>query len=382
MINPPLMPHQEKAVAELSNGKILKGGTGSGKTRTAMAYYVRRTAPWAKLYVITTAMKRDSGDWEEEARIFGCDIVVDSWNNLSNYEEITDAFFIFDEQRVVGSGSWVKSFLKITKRNEWILLSATPGDTWLDYAPVFIANGYYKNKREFIEEHVVYVPYLKFPKVQRILGAQRLSRQLSEILVAMDFKRHTTRHEIEKYVEYDRDLYNTVWMRRWNYLEERPIRQVSELFSLLRRVVNSDLSRKTELEKLLVKHPRIIVFYNFDYELEILRSIDTPKAEWNGHRHEPIPSTERWMYMVQYSAGAEGWNCISTDTVVFYSPTYSYRAFEQAKGRIDRLNTPYTDLYYYVLRSPSVIDCVILLTLARKKNFNESAALKSMAGGN
>lgn len=371
------MQHQEKAIKELRNGNILKGGVGSGKTRTALGYYVT-LAPWIKLYVITTAMKRDSLDWEDEARLWGCEVVVDSWNNLMNYEDVEDAFFIFDEQRVVGSGVWVKAFLEVTKKNQWILLSATPGDTWMDYIPVFVANGFYKNRTEFCREHVVFSRYAKFPKVERIIGTRSLSLHLHSILVEMPYTRHTVRETIDVYVEYDKELFNTVWRRRWNHLEDRPVRSVAELFSLGRRVANSDPSRLARVKDLLIEHPKLIIFYNFDYELEILRKLEVKQAEWNGHKHEEIPDGEEWVYLVQYAAGAEGWNCITTDAMVFYSATYSYRAFEQAKGRIDRLNTPFTKLRYYVLRSSCVIDTMIYRTLGDKKSFNERSALKRM----
>lgn len=90
------------------------------------------------LCIITTARKRDTGEWDEELAhfymstdpehdIYEHKVVVDSWNNIGKYVGVKNAFFIFDEQRVVGKGAWVKSFYKITQNNEWILLSATPG---------------------------------------------------------------------------------------------------------------------------------------------------------------------------------------------------------------------------------------------------------------
>ena len=373
--NPSLMPHQAKAVNQLGNGKILKGGTGTGKTRTALAYY-RQYAPWVKLYVVTTALKRDTGDWEQEAHLWGVECEVLSWNALHDYEDVEGAFFIFDEQRVVGSGVWVKSFIKVTQHNKWILLSATPGDSWMDYIPVFIANGFYKNRTEFCREHVVFSRFTKFPKVERILGERQLERQLSSILVEMEYVRHTKRREVDVFAEYDVDLFATVWRRRWNYLEQRPIRNVAELFSLMRRVINSHQSRLDRIRDLLIKHPRMIIFYNFDYELEILRRLDVVSAEWNGHNHQAVPEGDEWVYLVQYAAGAEAWNCITTDTVVFYSLTYSYRQFEQSKGRIDRINTGYVILNYYIIRSASWLDNSIWKCLGLKKNFNENKALK------
>lgn len=370
-----LMPHQVKAVSELRNGCILKGKVGSGKTLTALAYY-NDNETVERLIVITTAMKRDSGDWQAEGRLMGLFPEVSSWNEMEQYEDVEGAFFIFDEQRVVGSGAWVKSFLKITKKNQWILLSATPGDTWMDYIPVFLANGFYKTRSEFLREHVVFSRFAKFPKVERFTSTDRLARLLRGILVEMPFERHTIRHQVDVFVEYDRTLLDTVWKRRWNFKEDRPIRHAGELCSLMRFVTNSHPSRIERIRDLLIEHPKLIIFYNFDYELEILRSLEVKRAEWNGHNHEPVPVGDEWVYLVQYTAGAEGWNCTTTDAMVFYSLTYSYRAFEQAKGRIDRLNTPFTDLTYYVLRAANVIDRGVFKALEEKRNFNERTAMK------
>lgn len=376
-----LQPHQQTALKQLSNGNILWGGVGSGKSRVAAAYYMERERP-KDIYVITTAKKRDSLDWDgefatyaigkyPEATIAGT-LVVDSWNNIDKYSKVTGAFFIFDEQRLVGSGRWVKAFLKIARNNHWILLSATPGDTWMDYIPVFVANGFYKNRTEFKLEHVVYAPYTKFPKVARYLNEGHLFRLRDKILVPMPYPRMTVRHSITVPVTYNQDLLRSVIKNRWHIYQNRPIRDIAELFQVLRKVVNSDPSRVRAVRTLLEKHPKLVVFYNFDYELEALRGLQdvTEVSEWNGHKHEEIPDATSWIYLVQYVAGSESWNCVETDTIVFYSLTYSYKNWEQAHGRIDRMNTPFRDLYYYILRSKSVIDLAIWKSLKAKKNFN------------
>jgi hypothetical protein len=352
-----LRPHQKEALEKLSNGNILWGGVGSGKSRVAVAYYEKHEKP-KDVYVITTAKKRDSKDWEGEfARIaiggekdatVGGILAVDSWNQIDKYKNVTGAFFIFDEQRLVGSGKWVRAFIKIAKQNNWILLSATPGDTWMDYIPVFMANGFYKTRSEFKMEHVVYTPYVRFPKVLRYVGEGKLIKLREKILVPMPYEKLTVRHSVTKTVSYKEDLLKSVIKNRWNIYQNRPIRDIAELFQILRRIINSDASRVRAIEKLMDEHPKMVIFYNFDYELEILRQLAAkiPVAEWNGHKHEEIPKTDRWLYLVQYVAGAEGWNCIETNVIVFYSLTYSYKNWEQAHGRIDRLNTPYRDLYY------------------------------------
>lgn len=377
-----LMPHQKEAVTNLKNGSILWGGVGSGKTMTALAYYIASEAP-KDVVVITTAKKRDSLDWEGEALMFGIGtepglthqgvLTVDSWNNIGKYIEREGCFFIFDEQRLVGTGTWVKHFIKISQKNRWILLSATPGDTWLDYAPVFIANGFYKNITDFKRKHVLYEPWSKFPKVKGYLNETKLELLRNEILVEMAFVRHTERMVNRIYLDYDQVKFNQVVKDRWNPYEDKPVKDVSELFRLMRRISNEDPSRVEFIRKLLTCHDRLIIFYNFNYELELLRELKdrTDVFEWNGHRKDPVPEGDKWVYLVQYVAGAEGWNCVSTDAMVLYSMTYSYKNFMQALGRIDRLNTPYTTLYYYLLTSYSAIDSAVLKSLTLKKSFNE-----------
>ena len=379
-----LMPHQKEALERLDNRKILYGGTGSGKSLTAAAYYVEREAS-KPVYVITTAKKRDALDWEREFTKFGVStwweatrygvLVVDSWNNISKYVDVEDAFFIFDEQRLVGTGKWVKTFQKIAAKNNWILLSATPGDTWMDYVPVFIANGFYRNATQFKREHVVYAPFVKYPKIVRYLNTELLEKYRNIVLVEMPYEKHTNPIEQLVPVAYDDERMKRAHVDRWNVFENEPIKDVGELFRVMRKIANTDPDRTEKLLELLETHPKIVVFYNFDYELEILRELSdiVPVAEWNGHRKQAIPDTDSWLYLVQYTAGAEGWNCISTDTMVFWSLTYSWKIFHQAKGRIDRLNTEFTDLYYFIFKSNSFIDDVVWKSLKRKKRFNESA---------
>lgn len=393
-----LMQHQKDAVEHLGNGKILYGGVGSGKTMTVLAYYMKEEQP-KDVIIITTSKKRDSLDWEREAAGFGIGtersatvagtIVVDSWNNLGKYESIRDAFFVFDEQRLVGSGAWVKSFIKIAKENHWVLLSATPGDTWLDYAPVFIANGFYKNITDFKRQHILYEPFTKYPKIRGYLGVTKLELLRNDVLVEMPYFKHTTRYLNYTDVDYNVKLFNRVYKDRWNPYEDQPIKDVAEMFRLMRKVVNSDPSRLQMIRELMTSHDRLIIFYSFDYELEILRTLgdyelweDGPFCEnvdvfeLNGHRHDPVPTGEKWVYLVQYVAGAEAWNCTETDAMVLYSLTYSYKNFIQAQGRIDRLNTPFSSLYYYIFASYSKIDISIKSSLSEKKSFNEKKFLR------
>ena len=396
-----LYDYQIEAIEKMRNGSILCGKVGSGKSRTSLAYYfmkigegsvINEYIPMCKmvnLYIITTARKRDTKEWEAELQPFlisadhpedtiyyDLEVHIDSWNNIAKYVGVKDAFFIFDEQRVVGRGAWVKAFLKISKANRWILLSATPGDTWMDYVPVFIANGFYKNRTEFNERHVIFSRFAKYPQVDRYVNEGRLIRYRKDILVTMDYEKPTRTHEELIDVDYDRQTYKDIMTVRWNIYEDAPIQNASELCYVARKSVNSDPSRIEAVIDIVSDHPKVIVFYNYDYELELLKNApygkDISIAEWNGHKHQLIPKSDRWVYLVQYTAGAEGWNCIETDTMVFFSLNYSYKIMVQSAGRIDRMNTPFTDLYYYKLRSNSPIDIAISKALRKKQNFNEN----------
>lgn len=400
---PFLYDFQMEAVNKAFNGCIFNGSVGSGKSRTSLFYYFKEQGGWIDgsdyvpmkkpkdLYIITTAAKRDKGEWQQELIPFRMTtdeqsyyphkVVIDSWNNIQKYVHITGAFFILDEDRVTGSGAWVKAFLKITKSNDWVILSATAGDVWLDYWAVFVANGFYKNKTEFIREHIVYSRFSKYPRVERYTNTHRLMRLRNKILIDMTFERHTKPHHEDVYCDYDIPFYKDTIRKRWDPFKDEPIQQASSLCYILRRIVNSAESRQVQLLELLEDHPKAIIFYNFDYERDILRNLGyeegTEIAEWSGHAHQPLPTGDRWIYLVQYTAGCEGWCAITTDTMIFYSQNYSYKVMTQAAGRIDRLNTKFIDLYYYHLKSRSGIDLAISKALREKKKFNEQKWLDS-----
>lgn len=413
-----LSDEQRKAVDKMSNGCILNGDVGSGKSRTGLYYYFKEQGGSfingkyvdmvnpKDLYIITTAKKRDNLEWDMELSLYlmsvdkenshykNMNIIVDSWNNIKKYKDVKDAFFIFDEDKVTGNGVWVKTFLKLTKHNDWIILSATPGDTWEDYIPVFIANGFYRNRNEFTSQHIVYARWCKFPKIDKWLDVDILVHYRNKILVTMNVPRSTVRHDINIYTYYNKGLYKSTLKNRWDPYKNEPIQQASTLCYILRRIVNEDESRISAMLEILENVDKAIIFYNFDYELDMLRrvfsdcdcydeimnpdSLVYEVAEWNGHNHQPVPDSKRWVYLVQYNAGCEGWNCIKTDTIIFFSQNYSYKTLEQAKGRIDRMNTPFVDLYYYHIKSHASIDAAISKAIENKKLFNAKSYAEKM----
>lgn len=394
-MNLELYSSQIDAIHKMKNGCILNGAVGTGKSRTALAYIylqelkgslqINGEGVWKPpkikkdIYIITTAKKRDSGEWEKELKPFKIKAVIDSWNNIQKYQKVYNSFFIFDEQRVVGSGAWVKAFLKITKKNHWILLSATPGDTWKDYIPVFIANGFYKNRTEFNMKHVVYKPYMNFPVIDHYVDEYELISQRNQILVHMRASRKIKKEKKKITCMYDKNKYKKIFRDRWDVFENKPIEETGKLCYLLRRVVNEDEDRINALKVLLCDHPKTIIFYNYTPELNILRQVAKEMqydiGEWNGEIHSEVPTSKKWVYLCQYTAASEGWNCITTDTIIFYSLSYSYKAITQAEGRIDRVNSPFDVLYYYYLESAAPIDLAIARALHEKRDFNERSFL-------
>jgi len=391
-----LYDYQYDAVRKMKNGCILNGGVGSGKSRTALYYYFtlcggkidfgtyeKMTHP-LDLYIITTARKRDTAEWVLEMtpylmlddRLYpDTRFVIDSWNNIAKHKDAVGAFFIFDEDRVIGKGAWVKAFLKIARVNKWVILSATPGDAWVDYIPVFIANGFYRNRTEFTRDHIIYSNYAKWPQIKGYVNERKLYTLRNQILVEMDYERHTRRNHETIWCDYSRIDYKYAQKERWDRFEDKQIDTAAALCYCLRRIVNSDESRIEAVKRIMEEKHRAIIFYNYNYELGLLlQAFDNGAytvSEWNGHVHQEIPNDNNWVYLVQYAAGAEGWNCITTDTIIFYSENYSYRMMEQAAGRIDRVNTPFEELYYYHLKSHAGIDLAIARALERKEDFNQ-----------
>ena len=401
-VKPFLYPHQEEALKKMFNGCLLNGGTGSGKSRTGLYYFFsknggrydgRTYTPMRgkppDLYILTTAKKRNDKEWEEElvpfllypdpkthmTQRYGNKVIIDSWQNIKKYTDVVGAQFIFDENKISGKGVWAKSFLKITKNNEWIILSATNGDKWEDYETVFLAHHFFRNRTDFRDNHLVYNQYSKFPDVIGYRNETRLCRLRDRLIVDMDFERHTTQIHEDIYCQYNMMKYREAMRKRWDPYKEEPISQASSLCYVLRHIVNEDESRQVKLLELIEDHPRSIIFYNFDFELDILLNLAYPEgtivAQYNGHCHDKLPESDRWVYIVQYTSGCEAWNTISTDTIIFYSQNYSYKVLVQASGRIDRLTTPYTELHYYHLKSYASIDVAITKALRQKKKFNE-----------
>lgn len=402
MVNLELYPSQIEALKKMHNGCVLVGGTGSGKSRTGLAYMylnelkgglqINGKGKWSPpkvkkdLYIITTARKRDSHDWDKEMLPFRLStdislsegkikVIVDSWNCIQKYVNVYGALFIFDEQKTTSGKKWSKAFIKIAKRNRWIMLSATPADNYNDLVSLFIANGYFKNKTEFNMRHVVFKPYMKYPVVDHYIGTGTLNYYRRQMYVIMDSQRKIHRESQIIRCNYSKENYKIIWKKRWNYFDNEPIEESGKLCYLLRRVVNEDEDRINHLIDILKEHPTAIIFYNYSPELELLREtfskLHYKFTEWNGEKHEEVPQGNKWVYLCQYNSCSEAWNCITTNTMIFYSLNYSYKTTVQAAGRIDRSNSPYDVLYYYYLSSYSPIDLAIQKALKEKRNFNE-----------
>ena len=400
-----LKPEQQEAVDKLQSGNILVAGTGAGKSRTGLYWYFKEnggafigdeykpmTDP-KDLYIITTAEKRNTHDWDKEMSLYLLStnpeanhyqnkVVVNSWQQISKYKTVSGAYFLFDEDHLTGTGEWVKSFLKIAKNNKWIILTATPGDKYEDYGPVFVANGYFSSISEFKQRHIIYDYRPGWPRFVKCVGTARLDRLKQRIIVRMNYEHKVEVHSTDILCDYDTVLYKTVVRQRWNPYENKPIENASQYCYCLRRITNLDESRVEACKEIVNQRNRVIIFYNHDPELYLLREVDfgpdVAIAELNGHKHEAIPDTPRWVYLVNYAAGAEAWECTKTDTVIFYSQNYSYKTMVQAAGRIDRRNTPFSDLYYYHLKSRAPIDLAIEQCIKAKKKFNENTFAQAM----
>lgn len=397
-----IKPYQQDAVDRMHNGCLLNTGTGSGKSFMSILYYWTKVCDGVytddefkpmknprPLLIITTPKKRDEKEWDKDLAPFllssddnlnswsdVAKVTIDSWNNIKKYVNYIGHFVIFDENCLASWGTWTKSFLKIAKKNRWILLTATSGDSWTDWLPVFIANGYFKNKTEFRNNHVEYNPYTRYPSIKAYHNVGKLIKYRNEIVVKVKVPHDAIQIHKDILCEYDSDAEKMCLRKRWNPFEDRPLRDATEMAVVMRRIAFSDVSRIETVYKLHTeKHPRIIIFYDYNFELDALiemcEEYGFNYAQWNGHKHESIPDTNHWLYLVQYTAGNSAWNCTTCSTMIFFNNNYSYKKMTQAAGRIDRMNTPFKELYYYHLTSNSFIDKRIKSSLKQKKDFNE-----------
>ena len=408
-----LKPFQENCLERLSTGKVLAADTGAGKSIMSLAWYLSKECAsdehslksgakaWTlyhgspDLYIITTPKKRDSEEWESDLSKFNLvkgrnskemgevNIFIDSWNNIKKYTEIKNSVFIFDEQRAVGSGTWAKSFVKIAKQNHWIMLSATPGDTWSDWCPLMIAKGYYPNRTAFFNKHAVYNPYVKYREIIRWDNTDELEYYRSKMLVTCRMEKKTTRH-FEEVIADCSNKYEVkrAYKERTNPKTGEPFKSASELCAYTRNIINTDPTRSAVGLKIIQMYDRIIIFYTLTDELEGIKWACNKAGRkmyfYNGEIHDQVPTGNNWAYIVQYTAGSEAWNCTTCNAMLFWDLTYSYKQFKQATGRIDRLNTPYSDLYYYAIRSYMPLDLAIRRALREKKDFNSRGFLKSV----
>lgn len=394
-------PYQQDAVDRMKNGCILNAGVGTGKSFMGLLYYWTEVCDGVytddeykpmknprPLLIITTPKKRDSLEWEkdmlpfllspdDDANPYSSDapVRIDSWQNIKKYTNVVGYFVIFDENCLSSWGTWTKSFLKIAKKNQWILLTATPGDNWSDYIPVFIANGFYKNKTEFKENHIIMNPFTRYPSIKGYFNQGKLMKYRKQITVTVNDSRITIPIHKDIRCDYDKETEKLVLRNRWHPFEDRPLRDATEMAVVMRKIAFGDYSRIDKCKELHEVNPRIIIFYDYDFELDMLVEMCETEgyvyAQWNGHKHDPIPDEARWLYLVQYTAGNAAWNCISTNCMIFFNDNYSYKKMKQAAGRIDRLNTPYHELFYYHLTSSSFIDKRIKKTLLDKSAFND-----------
>lgn len=121
---------------------------------------------------------------------------------------------------------------------------------------------------------------------------------------------------------------------------------------------------------------RLIVFYNFNAELEKLWDIanecNKPVSVVNGKERDTFNYTrdENSITFIQYQAGAMGLNLQKANRIIYYTPPLSSELFEQSKKRIHRIGQGKTCFYYYLTCKGSVEE-KIYKTLAMRKDFTD-----------
>lgn len=121
---------------------------------------------------------------------------------------------------------------------------------------------------------------------------------------------------------------------------------------------------------------RLIVFYNFNDELEKLSRIawenHRPVAVVNGKQKDLLPyeNAPDSITFIQYQAGAMGLNLQKANKIVYFTPPLSSELFEQSKKRIHRIGQEKTCFYYYLTCKGSIEE-KIYRTLAMRRDYTD-----------
>lgn len=305
--------------------------------------------------------------------------------------ELDDFALMFDESSLLQnkSSKRTKAAMKLAARaNELVLLSGTPVDGKYErlWTQLNMLGWPIDEKlfwRQYVESETTMCEGFPITKVTGYKNEERLVRKMKEL--GCDFLK--TDDVI--------DLPDQLFIRIDVPMSEhyRKFAKVNIITAFGRDFVGDtvlgDLTAKRQLaaayspakleafgDLLDGTSKRLVVFYNFDVELEgltaELENRHRPYGVLNGKAHDlsPFFDTDDGVALIQYQSGAMGVNLQQADTCVYFSPPLASSLFEQSKKRIHRVgqDKPCT---YYELVSKGTVEEKIYDTLAMRRDYTE-----------
>lgn len=122
---------------------------------------------------------------------------------------------------------------------------------------------------------------------------------------------------------------------------------------------------------------RLIVFYNFNNELEQLKyvcdALERPYSVVNGTDKDlyAYDNFNGSITLIQYQAGAMGLNLQKANKIIYFTPPLSSELYEQSKKRIHRIGQQFSCFYYNLICTGSVEE-KIYKTLEMRKDYTEA----------
>ena len=111
---------------------------------------------------------------------------------------------------------------------------------------------------QLIRSHVIFNRFVKYPKVEAYIDTWKLTENRQKILVHMHYEKKT-KHVIKlMYASYDESLYKFVSEKRWNVYTDKPIKNISELCYVWRKIVNDDKSREDIIGRIIEEKRKVI----------------------------------------------------------------------------------------------------------------------------
>lgn len=360
---------------------FLSWGVGTGKTREAL---VRAAENGAKnILVIAPSVLKSMKHWEKEALKWEIDIPiqVETYYRLQQYGKadmnhklpkkgkgyaiiIDEAHKIKNSQSLQGLGAF-----KLVRDNpdaDIYLLSGTPAPNgYQDFTNYCKMTGFAKNKTDFWKRYIITSNYRGFPEIAAYINTAELDQWWTDTADIKAPQIFTSEHDIT--VDFP-SVANEVYAKKTRVGvldgEKYMLENASQLTHYCRQAACLTKTRSDWLENFLEStEDNVVVFVGYkramDEVIAVASKLKKTIYQVDG-QNKILPddataaTLKNAIIAVNYQSGGAGLNLQYANHAVFYSPTYSYADYIQARGRISRRGQTKQCTFYHLQADKSI----------------------------